>query len=444
MKVNIHKPLLVALILIMGTIGLWGCQTPSKPDFGVVQSLDIPIFKKKVDFLGGPNALVDTTKSNLKNFISTNKNGLVKLSTRTNYTNSASISTQGLPKIAGAKTASYSFVVNLNYDDPANGIDTLDLYDNKEAKIISINKLKYFSKRMGNISLVNADMHLYYRTNLPGGNKVYSGIVGSDPNGNSVYFLPKAGTQYAVSGSPVSGLQAHGQELPDSKLMTFAITADSTVSDTLYGNLNFNDKDSNIGDFIGNLPTTVRFIGKAVVVFNGIPPTQPSSYFFDTAIGLDVPLDVATPNQPASYVDTLTANLSKLPSGSGNTQLSSASLLIHYTNALPLAAQLQLTFLNQNGQPVTSVVPDTTAGQNPIILKPAQVNSQTRFVNVPNKNVLQITLNKNQLDALHNARYVKLSAQMNTTGNGPVKIQATDYLQLKISGNFKITSKVRK
>jgi len=442
MKKRVKNSIISIIFLALISAGLSGCETPTKPDFGITHTLEIPLYRKTVDFLGGPNALVDTTKGDLKNFISTQNDGLVELSTRTSYTNSATINTQSLPKLGGATTTSFKIVVNLNPDDPANGKDTLDLYDNKEAKIIAIKKLDYFSKRMGSFSLLHAKMQLYYRTNLPVGNQVYAGIVGGDANGNSVYFKPKSGSQYQVSGSPVSGLQAHGQELPDSKLMTFQIGADSSKTDTLYGSLHFNESNSNIGDFISNLPTSVRFIGKAIIIFNSLPSTQPSSYYFDTAIGLNVPLDVATPSQPATYIDTLSANLSKLPSGNGKTQLSAATLQIHYTNDLPLSANLQLRFLDQYGHPVTSTVPDTTAGENPIILKPAAVNSQTHFVSTPNEDVLHVALNKTQLDALHNARLVELKVKMNTTGNSQVRIQAKDYIGFDISGNFKVTSKV--
>jgi len=431
------------IVLLFLIIGLFGCEMPHSPDFGITQSLDIPLFQKKVDFLGGPDALVDTTKNNLNNFLSVDSTGLVKLSTRTDFTSSVSVSTSGsgLPKTVGSSTSGYSVVINLNYDDTTNGINILDLYDNAEAKIVKISNLKYFSKRMGNFSLNNAQMNLYYRTNITGGNKVYAGIVGNDPNGNSVFFMPKTGSKYTVTGSPVNGLDAHGQALPDNQLMTFGITADSTRTDTLFGSLKFNSNNSNIGDFISNLPTEVRFIGKAILVFSGIPTTPPNNFFFDTAIGLDIPLDIATPSQPATYVDTVSADLSSLPSGQGDTRLSSASIMMHYTNGLPLAANLQLTFLDQNMNPVTTV-PDTAAGTAPIVLKAADVDPQTHFVSIPNKNVLQISFSRNQLDTLHTARYVRLYAKLNTTNNGSVRIQASDFLQMKLSGNFKIQSKV--
>lgn len=424
--------------------GLWSCQLPDKPNFQLVQNVDLPLYQKKIEFLGGADAMVDTTQSDLKGYLSTDSDGKVVLSTKTSYSQSVYIN--NIPTFPGG-IINYTFTINLNHDDSRNGVNILDLYDDLEAKIISVPALKYFAKRIGDFSLLNASMHFYYKTNLQSGNTVYAGVVGIDPYKSDVYFEPKPGSPYEVTGSPISGLDAHNTPLADSQLFTFTTNADSTVGDTTFGSIVFDSTNSNIGTFIANLPTSVRFIGKAVVNSSKINMNNTNSLFFETAYGIDIPLNIQT-SHPASYVDTLSADLSNLPdttkssSDGGKRYLSSGMLSINYVNALPLSAGLSLTFLNEFKEPITTV-PDTANGIPKIELQAASIDPATHFVSVPAKEVMTVQFTPAQLDMLSSARYVIVNARLSTTNNQPVKIQGDDYLKLTIGGDFKLNTKVK-
>lgn len=443
-------------LLVLMLVGLWGCQLPDKPNFQLVQNLQLPLFQKKIQFLGGADAMVDTTKNDLKGYLSTDTDGKVILSTKTSYTQSFTIN--NIPAIPPG-IFNYTFTINLNHDDSTNGVNILDLYDDLEAKIISVPALKYFAKRIGDFSLLNASMHFYYKTNLQSGNTVYAGVVGSDPYRTDVYFMPKPGSPYEVTGNPISGLDAHGSSLSDSQLFTFTTNADSTIGDTTYGSLAFDSTNSNISAFIANLPTSVRFIGKAKVNSSKINMNSSNSIFFETAYGINIPLNIQT-SHPASYVDTLNADLSSLPDTSGNnynnnggsnnnnnnnknSYLSSGELNINYENALPLGADITLTFLNQFMQPIATV-PDTTAGIPKIGLKAASVDPNTHFTDVPARGIMNIKFTPAQLDTLSETRYIILKANLSTSNNQAVKIQASDFIKLQIGGDFKLNTKVKK
>ncbi len=421
--------------------GLWSCQLPDKPNFELVQNLDLPLYQKKIEFLGGTDAMVDTTQNDLKGYLSTDSDGKVILSTKTSY--SQSIYVNNIPSIPGGGLINYTFTINLNHDDSRNGVNVLDLYDNLEAKIISVPALKYFAKRIGDFSLLNASMHFYYKTNLQSGNTVYASVVGSDPYKSDVYFMPRPGSPYEVTGNPISGLDAHNASLSDSQLFTFTTNADSTAGDTTYGSMVFDSTNSNVGDFIANLPTSVRFIGKAKVNSSKINMNNTNSIFFETAYGIDIPLNIQT-SHPAAYSDTVSVDLSSLPNnnnGNGKNYLSSGQLNITYVNALPLSAGLSLTFLNEFKEPVVSV-PDTLNGEPKIEMNAATVDLNTHFVTIPSKGVMQVQFSKSQLDTLSSAKYVIINAKLSTANNQSVKIQANDYIKLSIGSDFKMNTNV--
>ncbi len=418
---------------------LAGCEIPSKPDFSIEHSIQVPLLTKQLPFLGGANALVDTSRSGLLNIFDIKDNGVVRFTTLTDY--AKTIRVKGLPKLPPGYTYPKGLMVNLNYDDPSNGTDTLDLFNDLEAKISEIKDLKYFSERIGSFAMINSSLNLFYRTNLSEGNNVFAGVVGIDPRNNQSFLQSIPGTAYAIDSTKVTGLFAHDQVLAKSQIMKFPVLKKEMVGDTLKGVATFDESNSNLGDFLANLPTEIRFIGKAEIN-NAQLTDNGSDIYFDTAIGMDIPLEIATPGKPATYVDTILVDFSGLPSQQDNSKIGQGDIKIYYVNKLPLSARLRFQMLDEFQQPLGSSIPDTTAGFPKAILDPAQVDATTLFSTEPSKGVMQIALTQNQIDLLHQTRYMVVQAYLQTTNNKPVRIQATDFIKLTMSGNFTIESNV--
>ena len=416
-----------------------GCEIPSKPDFSIEHSIQVPLFTKQLSFLGGADALVDTTRSDMSNIFNTKDNGVVRFSARTGYVNTAQI--KALPKLPPGYTYPKGLMVNLNYDDPSNGTDTLDLFDDLEAKISKIDQLKYFSDRVGSFSILNAKLSLFYKTNLSAGNDVFSGVVGVDPHNNQTYLQPVSGSAYAVDTTNVTGLWSHNQPLTKSQIIKFPIQQQSMSGDTLEGVATFDQSNSNLGDFIANLPTEVRFIGKAEIN-NPTLTDNGSDIYFDTAIGVDIPLEIATPSQPATYKDTISVDFSGLPSQQNKSNISQGEIKIYYVNALPLAAQMSFQLQNEFHQPLATSIPDTSAGFAKAVLDPAQIDKTTLYSSDPARGVMQVQLTKDQINVLNQAKYMVVNALLQTTQNQPVRIQASDYFQMTISADFTVQSNV--
>ena len=211
--------------------------------------------------------------------------------------------------------------------------------------------------------------------------------------------------------------------------------------DTLKGVVSFDQSNSNLGNFIANIPTQVRFIGKAEIN-NPVLTDNGSDIYFDTAIGLDIPLEIATPDKPASYLDTVSVDFSGLPSPQDKSKISEGEIKIYYVNKLPLSAQMNFQLLNELKQPISTVIPDTTAGLSKALLDPAQIDGSTRFSAEPARGVMTVQLTGDQINMLNQTKYMVIKALLQTTQKQPVRLQATDYIRMTMSGNFTINSNV--
>lgn len=73
------KLLLISASLLL-VIGLWACERPGSPDFELNHELEVPLSKEKTyPFLGGEEALLDTTSEDYEDFFSADADGMVSI-----------------------------------------------------------------------------------------------------------------------------------------------------------------------------------------------------------------------------------------------------------------------------------------------------------------------------------------------------------------------------
>jgi hypothetical protein len=77
----------LALLLAVSSVGLLtSCEVPASPDFDASQKVEVKILNStEFQFLGGKKALLDTTKGDISDFIKTDPNGTVSISTTEDF-----------------------------------------------------------------------------------------------------------------------------------------------------------------------------------------------------------------------------------------------------------------------------------------------------------------------------------------------------------------------
>lgn len=328
--------------------------------------------------------------------------------------------------------------VLLNDDDPSNGTDKLDVFNDNEAETVNIDGIKDISDRLSDISFANPILNALYKTNMGVNTTIYAAIAGTDADGNTIYLKGKANTKNHVGASEVpSELEAKGQQLTQDQLIKFTIdtSPDGSVID---GSTKFDTTHTNASEFFSNLPTNIRFIGIAKINEQNKEGLIVNPVTFEPKLSVDLPLNFSA--SQATFKDTMDADLSSLPGEGDDHQLTDATLTIDYTNGLPLQLNMSLIMLDNNGNEVTHY----PLSQNQLTVEPASVDPQTGFVQDggQKQGKLQIEFTKDQLKILNKTQSMVLDISFNTTQQQAVKIREDDFVTFRINMSVDITSTV--
>lgn len=329
--------------------------------------------------------------------------------------------------------------VLLNDDDPNNGVDELDLYNDMEAELTEIDGLETLSDKLDGIEFNDPTISIDYTTNLHIGAIVYGAFLGINSNDEVVYLTGNAGSVYEVN-TPITGLNANGIALTPSNLIKFKID-----TNTGRGTITFDASNSNVKDFLNNLPDEIRFIGKALVNENNEIGTVTSPIEFDPTINVNIPLAIRT-TRAATFTDTSDQDLGDLPSTQkgDDSRLTEGRISVDYTNGIPLRIDLELTFMDKNYRPITSI----PISGDELLLMASGIDQMTQFANAPSSGSMQAVLNESQLEQLYQTRYLQIKAWLLTTdtnsdGEGnDVRIRTTDAITLSVSADLNIETEV--
>lgn len=325
----------------------------------------------------------------------------------------------------------------LNDDDPSNGTGQVDVFYDNEAEVVSISGFDELSDKLSGVEFANPRFTLNYQSNIGTEAEVFSAIVATNSKNEQVFLTGDAGSEYAVSsGEEPNGLQANGSQLSSDNLIKFSI--DTTWSGQINGAVQFDKTNSNLDEFFNILPSEIRFISSTSVNPNSVEGYVQTPVMFNPSISVDLPLNIASTG--STYEDTLAADLSDLPGQDSDQKLVEARITFEYVNNLPLRFELNLTFLDDMDQEITSTpLPD----EEPIAIAAAPVNQQTRFVEQAEEGVLQFGLNREQMENLHKTQNLLLQAEFNTSGEDNVRIRAEDSISFKIGLDVRIETTVK-
>ena len=315
----------------------------------------------------------------------------------------------------------------------ADGDGDLDLFDDSIAQITDIEDLKELSSRISNIRFFNPSLNLTYTSNIGVDAEIYAAILGINESGEEVFLTGRNESSFVVSPSDtVGGFLSRGATIPTENLVKFRIDAAPVQGQSATRTITFNAATTNVDDFLSALPTSIRFVGKALVNPDGGEGFVVDPIDFSTSLGIDVPLNFATQANPGIARDTVEVDLSDLPGPEDDLQLIGGKLNIMYNNGLPLDLDISLEFLDENFNLVTSA----PLNDGPYRISPASVDPNTAFVTQTNRGMMTISLNENQLNNLNRTRHLALRIQFQSTNGNEVKIRATDTFSIGLNAEF--------
>jgi len=182
----------------------------------------------------------------------------------------------------------------------------------------------------------------------------------------------------------------------------------STLSKTL------NNSNSNIKDFIGNLPNKLSYKLTAQINPSGnLSGSNDFGYYgtgFSAKLSMDVPLYFSASN--LMLADTVSLNVSNV---SQLQNVNKGNLILTATNQYPFSIYLSAVLLDENKHPIDNLF------SSPSLIEAPPLDANGKVIS-PLKSKLFIPLNPQKLANVQKARYVSYSATFNTA-NQPTQVK---------------------
>ncbi len=346
-------------------------------------------------------------------------------------------------KISRAFGEIQSQTVLLGDDDPSNGTtllgnDIVDAYNETEVSLTEIDGLDDLSSEIDGIEFAGASLSIAYTSNIGVPTTIYAAIVGVDGEGEEIFLTGTNGSDKVVRATdPIDGIYANGVQLRANQLIKFQLDP-SPDGSVINSSVTFDDGNTNVLDFLNNLPSEIRFVGKSVINQSNGEATIATPLEFDPSILVDLPIYFSAAS--ATYETMVDGSgLDILPKEGDRRDVTSGELVITYDNGLPLGFMLNFDFFDDLGNSLTTV---PLPGDTPVQLSAASVDVLSRFVTNSEEGQIIISLNDTQLDRLSRTDSVAISATLDTFTQEAVKIRDTDSITISISAKASVRTNV--
>ena len=332
--------------------------------------------------------------------------------------------------------------VKLSDDDPANGTDILDLFNDTEAEVVTIDGLEDLSDQTEDLTFLNPSLTLDYTTNVGVKNTIFGALVGVDEAGNQTFLNGIDGSPFQVlPNDTVGGFSANNSLLDAEKLIKFDVIPPGLSNQ---GSVTFTNKNTNIVDFVSNVPNVIRFVGKSLVNPDREAGTVTDPVQFDLTLNLSVPLNIATKSNPAVIDDTsdVSDTFSDFPDENDDSQIAEAVLNIIYTNNLPLNTDLTLEFLDTSSGTTETLFSLPSVADDNLTIDAADVDPLTGFVSTSAEGVVKANLTNEQALLLQKTELLRIRGEFLTSNTDGVKIRSEDSIIIEISSEITIETNV--
>ena len=325
-------------------------------------------------------------------------------------------------------------------DDVLNNIEIVDLFNETEVEVISIDGLEDISSQIKGLEFTQASLSINYETDIGVPTTLYAAFLGVNGDGEEVYLSGKSGTNAEVLPTdPITGLSVNGVQIPADSLIKFELQTSNSGLQMF--SLTFDSTNSTVNEFLNNLPSEIRFVGKAVVNEDGGEATIATPLNFDPAFVVDLPLAFRTTELTVFEDTTDVGVFESFPAPDDDANLTEGTINIKYSNGLPLGFSIGLIFADSLGNQITTLPIDVPTGGK-YDLNGALVDATSRFATTPTDGIIEISLTDQQLSDLYRASQMIIESNLRTTQNTEVRFRATDSIRLTITAKIAIETNV--
>jgi hypothetical protein len=323
--------------------------------------------------------------------------------------------------------------------------EILDVFNDNEAEITSISGLDDFSDKIKGFNFTQPIININYNSNILIETNIYAAMVGIDGDGNEVYLsgkdiggVPGPNKVTEADRPSFTGIVSNGIQLEPEQLIKFSIDNASDCQNSTC-QISFNINTTNVDEFLNNLPSDIRFVGKAVINENEAETFITTPLEFSPMLNVDLPLAFRTDvGAPANFTDSLDFSVDL----GEDTEIAEGQLFILYTNNLPMGLNIFLSFRDSTTNTEIFALPNPG---NELRLVASPVDDVTGFATGGlENNTFTARLTTDQLRMLEDVNLLEFSINLRSSENKAVKLRASDSFRISLGTRIKIQNKFGK
>ncbi len=284
---------------------------------------------------------------------------------------------------------------------------------------------------LGDLGQDSADIGPEY-SELQGMNSLVSGIVNLDQALGSLelYNPIGASAQFQLDEIIGENRRTNNQVVLDlsqtgSSLQVGPATESGGSINAAQNSLDLTESNSNINEFVANLPDRIKFSGR--VIMNPDGPYSGFIYYdhpFEARLNLEVPLGLSAEN--LTLVDTSDFDLGTAPEWD---QIRGGEIRLLVANGFPCEAVTTMTLLDINGDVLENIL------LNDVVQSP-DLDANLKVIE-PKSSTLTIPLSPERIQRFKEATNVRYEIVFNTAQlPSSVKIYSTYKMDIKMIGDF--------
>lgn len=313
--------------------------------------------------------------------------------------------------------------------DDADGDGRLDLSDDAEATVESFDGFGDLAGQLEGLQLEGSQLIFSVESDAGTDARLYTALQGEQ--GTSRSFLAGRGDRSVAPGDSLGDdFYRGGSRIAAQNLIQFDIPG-APVDEVGTHSVTLTDDNSNVDDFLSTLPTSLRFVGQALLTGdeNGrIRLQRPLT--FEAGLGVQVPLRF---EDTFSVRDTVDADLTSLeevtdPESGERVTISTSMLELRYENRVPMGAQVEIAVLDADENEVLRLPGNDEAFR----VEPAPKTDDGTTAN-PQSGTVTVDLTEQELRSLAEGEQLSLRMTFDQQQEGPpVTVRATDTIRLSL------------
>ncbi|NNE35703.1 MAG: hypothetical protein HKN13_10725 [Rhodothermales bacterium] len=325
--------------------------------------------------------------------------------------------------------------VDVNLGTDSNGDGLLDVMIDAEADVTQLGLDELSSAGISNPQLAGAEISFEISTDIAADFVLYGAIVGVSDDGSNTYLGGLGANVVSASESQDNPLLANGTPVSATDMIRLNVAGSNTVGKIVRRNLTLDESNSTITEFVGELPETIRFVGRAIVHPEGGKVRIREDFLLDAGLNVSIPVAIRESFNINKEVDADLSGLSDLSEPGSSVEVNRAELLLDYTNGMPLGVELRMQFVDEFGSTILTL-PNT---ESAALSVGAGATDGNGFTTLESAGRTSIDVTADQLQSISRSSSIRLDMTANAGSSGLGRIRTDDKLELSLSGNFDVT-----